>query len=235
MSVQQTTQFPQNVLTNAEQRNLSPQVITGYLVSMLQIKFSDIANHFDPTFRKPEYVWYPDDAVKQTQPKGILITTALKYSPTDANQNPAIIIARDQVQQKEPMSIGSRYQVPQTLLGGKTNTSLAATLGQQQEVNQLVGSHNIYCISSEGSACEILGIEIYHWIVSFQTVIRRDLGLDSFRVGQLGRTKKMKENDSKWITPFNCSYSYTRAIILNQEAPLLKGFTISKNINESGL
>jgi len=228
MSVQQTTQFPQNVLTNAEQRNLTPQTITGYLVSMLQIKFSDTNNHFDATFRNPAYLWYPDDPTKQTQSKGILITTALKYSPTDAGQDPAIIVARDTVQQKEQMSLGSRYQTPTTLLGGGVNTSLAATMGQHQEVNQIVGWHNIYCISSEGPACEVLGIEIYHWLVGFQTVIRRDLGLDSFRVGQLGRTKKMKENDKKWIIPFNCSYSYTRAIILSQDKPLLKGITISK-------
>lgn len=200
---------------------IDSQIITGYLLNMFRFKFADPRNHYQETLRNTEYVWRPDDMVAQTKTKGILIEAVHKYDPTGSQARPAIIISREQQELGPRMSIGDRYQVPTNLIGS-VDQNLEATLGFNQNLYAMAGAHSIYAIAREGAACEILGIELWEYLIIYSHVIRQDLGFDEFRVAPLPKIGKLDEYKENWVIPIMVTYKYQKSVIMKEESPLLK-------------
>ncbi len=207
---------------------IDSQVITSYLLNLFRYKFADPRNHYQDTLRTTEYVWRPDDMTipVQTKTKGILIDAVHKYDPTDSQQRPAIIVAREQQELGPRMSIGDRYQTPTNFVGD-VNQNLEATLGFNQHVFAMAGAHSIYAIHREGAACEILGIELWEYLIMYSHVIRQDIGFDEFRVAPLPKIGKLDEFQENWVIPIMVTYKYQKSVIMKEESPLLKRIEIS--------
>ena len=210
--------------------HITPQVITGYLLQFIRWKFSRLENIQDPMLRKEYYLWEPDDLEAQEIRSNILIATAHNYNTTNAQTRPAVIIKRQNTDLGGKMSIGERYQTPQNLLGNGHDPNFEATMGQHQQVVQISGSHSIMCIGDSGGNAEILGIELWQTFIDHIQIIRRDLGLNEFRVGPLQTAGKLKEANTSWVVPFSVTYTYQRSTLIRQEAPILKAFTVETNL-----
>jgi len=176
--------------------------------------------------RKAHYLWKPDDLLAQSINSNLLITTAHNYNTTNAQQRPAIIIKRQGTNLGERMSIGDRYQTPTNLIGNGHDPNYEATMGQHQQLMQVQGAHSVMCIGDSGANAEVMGIELWHTFIDHTQIIRRDMGLDAFRVGPLQTAGKLKEANTSWVVPFTVTYTYQRATLVRQEAPLLKAFTV---------
>ena len=208
---------------------LDTQVITGYFINLMKWKFSALRNLRQDALRKPTYLWRPDDKVdKPTTPgqtKGILITSALDYDPTDAQQRPAIAVSRNSWQLSDQQSIGNRVQIPTNLLGNGHDPNFEATMGQNQYLYLVNGSHAFYCVADQGASCEVLGFEIWETLLEYSAVIRRDLGLHSLLVSDLPKVGKLEESTDNYVIPVLITYSFHKSNILRQESPVLKSIS----------
>lgn len=214
-----------NPVSALKQIHLTPQIITGYFLRLIQNKFSDKNNQIDESLRNDTYVYHPTDGVAQTANTGILITTPYKLDIASMAKRPAVLVARASLASDPPTSIGSRWQTPTNLIGNGHHPNAEATLGQNQVLNTFSGSHVFYCIAEEAAAAEILGTELLYFFTDYERAIVSDLGLMRLRAGELNRPTKVEEYKTNWVVTFTLSYNYQRAAVLSTESPLLKYFT----------
>jgi hypothetical protein len=234
-----TTSVPNTTAPYLSRTAVTPQIITGYLIRVLQWKFSDPKNHVNDALKNANYLWSPNDTENETITTKILIETSLNFNPAQANQNPAIIVARNSL---EPIKtvIGNHYTHPSGLVGkanaksgtNATDSNNYATIGHDQYLYTFRGSHSIYAIHTTGASADILAYDVWITLIHLSKLIRRDLGLNEFQVEGIQRTGKLEENDSCWITPFLVTYSYNYSFTVHQESPLLKAFSLINNLSQ---
>lgn len=209
---------------------VSPQIITGWFVRFLQWKFSATRNINNSQLKTSDILWKPDDTLAQNYTKKILVGTVNEYDPTDAQQRPAVMVRRGGTNLAGKMSLGDRYHVPTNLLAGGTDPNIEATMGHDQQVVGIAGSHTLFCIADTGGAAEVLGIDVWTTLIDFMHVARKDLKLDEFRVGELRPVGKLKEATDAWVVPIMVNYSYQRNTVVKLESPVLKAFTVDSQL-----
>lgn len=206
---------------------MEPQLITAWLVRFFQWKFSQKDRILSQAIRNDSYLWYPDNMEIQEQRKGIFIGTSNHWSATDANQMPGIIIKRNTYQTGQRQSIGDRYHVSRNLIGDGHNPNEQATMGQRQTLVPISGTHTVYPVAETGGSAEILGIEVFGALLDWMLVARQDLGLMEYRPQGLQPVGKLREGgQSAYTAPVVINCTYQRTTVVNQESPLLKGFTV---------
>lgn len=220
MSIQQT-----NPVSALKEAHLSPQLITGYFLRLIQNKFSDKNNQLDETLRNDKYVYHAPNMVDQNASTGILITTPYKFKPQTGQKRPAILVARASLAVDPAVAIGSKWHTPTNLVGNGHNPNTEATLGQNQILNFFSGSMVFYCIAEEAAAAEILSTELLYFFTDHERPIVNDLGLTRMRVGNLARPQPVEEYKDNWVVTLTLSYNYQRAAVARTESPLLKFFT----------
>lgn len=214
-----------NPVSALKETALTPQIITGYFLRLIQNKFSDKNNQMDESLRNDSFVYHAQDNITQNAQTGILITTPYKINFQQTQKRPAILVARASLAADPPPSIGSRWQTPTNLIGNGHNPNAEATLGQNQVLNSFSGTMVFYCIGEEGAAAEILGTELLYFFTDYERAIVSDLGLMRMRTGDLSRPTKLEEYKENWVVTLTLSYNYQRAAVLRTESPLLKFFT----------
>lgn len=210
----------------------TPRIITAYLIRALIQKFSTLDNIRDPALKKGYYLYSPVTQSPQNAATGMIICTPYSYQPLRTQKRPAIIVGRESTALGPRLSMGDQYQVPTNLIGNGHNPNETATLGQNQQLLQFEGSHNIACVHTEGEACEVLSFEVFDWLAGFQSIIRRELGLHMFRLGEMGAPQKLNDNYSEnWVVQFKVGYTYQKGAILVMESPLLKAISLELDID----
>lgn len=210
---------------------IDPHIITRYLVNFCQWKFSRLENIQNPYLRREHKLWKPQDFQNRLVKSNILITTVYDYDPEDAQQRPAILIRRNATSTGRRLSLGDKYQTPGNLLGNGHDPNKLATLGQNQQLVAVQGSHSIFIVDTSGGAAEALGIEMWQTFSDYRTPIRKDLLLDTFGVEALRAVGKIREFKDTWGVPIVVTYSYQRNTLLRTESPILKAIGAEYNIN----
>lgn len=210
----------------------SPYQITKYLVNFLQNKFSDISNITDPALKTVDYVWRPDvptdTAAKSNNTPGIVITTNYGFNPQIADNRPNLVVCRGNFTKMPDMVIGSKYHTP-TFLLGQHDPNYQPTLGNNQYMHLVQGTHTIKCVHLEGAACEVLSFEVWRTLLDFFAVIRRDLGLHALEITELpAPTQSDDYKPRKWVNSITINYIYYLSNILDIESPILKAIDIEK-------
>ena len=206
--------------------SIDPRLLTGYFISFLQYMFADYRNLENPAFRKNSITWAPDDLENENLTKKILIVPAVDFNPRDAMHRPALIVSRNDFNVGMKLAMGNKFHTPASLLG-QQDPNYVATLGQNQQLVLIEGSHTILVIFKTGAASEALAIDVWHTFIDYQMVIRKDLGLSEMNIGPLQKTGRLEEYEEMWVTPIVVGYRYQRATIVRQESPILKAFSLA--------
>lgn len=222
-----------NPVSNLRMGIPSPRLLTGFILQLLQWKFSKVDYLHNVALRDPKYLWVPNDYDNQKLEKGILIDQSSRYSPQDSQQRPAVLVKQGpQTLIPQLRTIGGYRLTPSThLLGDGHDPNVVPTLGQDMLVHPISGTHTIYCIGTTGDAAEVLGTEIWFELLDRSKNIREDCSLSRLDINNLSEAAQLEESQTNWVTTIMINYIYQRNTLLSQEAPLLRGFVAEPNVH----
>ena len=200
-----------------------PLVMTGALLWILRRHFATANYIVDPDLSK--FLWTPDSTTSQ-----LMIEPVTKWhgAPTQTLQSrPAVLVKRN-TYSRIKLGIGDRH-----MSGGKPVVDNldevgdnAVDAGVKFEVI-IAGSHTVFCIGNTGAEAEAVGTEVFFELLEFTPLIRRDLGLNKFQVMEIGGLNKLEESNEHWVVPVTVTYMFNHVWELNEDAPKLKGVTLT--------
>jgi hypothetical protein len=208
---------------------VDPYVIKGYLVRFLEWKFSRKENIQNQFLRDQAYLWKPDDTVGENRTTGILIASSGEYNSEAAHQRPACIVKLGPVR-ADRISLADRVHSESNLIG-TVDPNQKATLGFETQTLHVRAGYTVFCIGETEGSAENLGLEVWHSLLDHQQVIRRDLGLIQWAVGDMQSVGKLREFKDTWATPIRIATTFNRTVILEQESKVLKAFSVEQQLS----
>lgn len=200
-----------------------PLVMTGALLWILRRHFANAAYIVDPALSKRTWSNTPEQS-------NIMIESVTQW-PGPATQTlqarPALLVKRN-TYGRVKLGIGDRHMPEGKPIVDNTNDldDNAVDAGVKFEVI-IAGSHTVFCIGNTGAEAETVGTEVFFELLEFTPLIRRDLGLNKFQVMEIGGVNKLEESKEHWVVPVTVTYMFNHVWELNEDAPKLKGFTLT--------
>ena len=190
---------------------LTPTVVTGILLRLLQAHFSSADYIMDD--KLAPLVWTDDDFLDGTGSSPIHIGPLYGYDAAHLQTRPALLVFRQQLgAQKLPM-------------GSKTVTSLDANGNYSGEkmVVPLTCTHGIRCTAKTSFAAERLGEEVFYFMLELSYAIKQDFPFSTFDAKGLTPPRMLQEESNEnfyadVIVDWKHMYGWTLAPI----APILK-------------
>jgi hypothetical protein len=195
-------------LSSLASLGMSPALMTGALVQILQQYFADARNVRNAKLRaiiEREGPWREANELN-----GIYIESIQNWRPELTQQRPAVII-KDGDWLFERMGIGNQ-------MGESFST------GEQFYGGFWNGSHTVFAIGGPGAGGETkaLGIEIAKALVHFAQLIANQLELHRFGLVKLGALASLKEAPEHYVMPIDVAYVSNENWSTQEEAPRLK-------------
>jgi hypothetical protein len=187
-------------------RNWQPWIIGGTIRGILQQHFQT-ASIEHPALN--QLVWRPATET------GILIVNEYDWTPELANKRPAIVIKRNAV------------RFTRLGLGDKQGSSKFGAVTHHTCL--WVGSHTIFCISTQPLAADILACEVQRELTEFSPQMMQPdmLHLDSAAVVELGEAVEVEEYKESYAVPVTFGWAYQQNWQLEREAPVLRQVLLS--------
>lgn len=184
-----------------------PTLITGMIREWLTIHFASrgTIEHVD----LKDHLWTAQDC------SAIAIESITQYKPNQANKNPAILIRRETTN-------FTRLGINNEMMGGMNTTA-----DYQEYAMAAVGSHTLFCKSSEPRHAETLAAEVYRELLHFGVKVRECLDLYRFAVASIGSLFEIEEERKHYAVPVVVAYAYEETWQIRPHAPRLKNITIS--------
>lgn len=183
-------------------------LITGLIRNVLM-------NHFS----SPRYVEAPDLKHllwRDTDASDIMIESVHRWNPAMSEKRPAIIVKRNDVENRR-LGVGDLRQ-------GQP----ADKYGHPHYVTCWVGSHTAFCIAPTGAQAEILGTEVQRELTEFGPVIQSSInGMLRFNVLRRSGLAKLEEARENWVVAVTIGYAYEERWIIRKQAPLLRAISLS--------
>lgn len=185
------------------------QTLTGIFRDLLSKFFSKADWIENPQLR--ELIWRSDTATR------ILVEAHYRWTPEQAKQRCAVIIKRN------------AYSAEYKGLGG--SILQGSTVDEYGDAHYQIfwsGSHTLFCIGGSGAESEILATEVQRQLTEFAPVIRRSLGLMRLRAVQIGEISRLEEAPENFVVPVTFAVAFAEQWIIKQQAPRLRGISLSK-------
>lgn len=183
-----------------------PYLLTGMFRHIMIQHFQQAGNIEDPALRG--LVWKPGETT------GILIESATRWRPELTNDRPAIIIKRNDFENRR-VGINDQYQFNPTDLEGHRH--FTAYMG---------GSHTLFCLSTEAAQAEILAAEVARELLQFGPYLRERLLLERFQLLGLGAVATIKGAQTTSGVPVTVGYVYTENWQLRAQVPMLRKISL---------
>ncbi len=190
--------------------SLLPQeyLLTGYLRNILMQHFYAPATIETPDLR--HLIWRDQDSTD------ILIESITAWTPEKTQRRPALIIKCND-QDYQPAGIG----------GDVRQGPASDILGNEHFVRLWVGSHTIFCISSDGAQAYLLATEVKRELSGFANEIAKAVDLLRFRVLKVGAIGELEESAEHFVVPLTVGYAYEERTIIRMQAPTLHAVSLS--------
>ena len=181
-------------------------IVTGVFIDIMRQHFADPALLDEAHLQN--LVWRPDDTT------GILIESVTKWVPRLTEKRPAIIVKPNSMTNVR-LGLNDQRQGPPVDAQGNKHFSTFWT-----------GSHTLFAIGNSGAQAEILASEIQRQLTGFADEIRRSIGLQQFRVLELGPISELEEAIETFTVPVTVGYAYGENWITRQQAPRIKRISL---------
>lgn len=192
-------------ITDLCNQALNPQMISGLLVQMLVSHFRDESAIFLDELKG--YVWSNDVNTNK-----IRITTLSRWDAKLANQLPAIIVARDNMQFTR-MTIGD-------------SDTISGSTGEEVFTRKVQCAYKIICLGGTPAESELLAFEVLQFITIFSPAFRRRTPIFNIEVDQLSGLVQIEEMSNKLGAFVTLHLEFPWTWGMNEQGPILKSFTL---------
>jgi hypothetical protein len=182
-----------------------PLILDGIIMQLLIAHFS--VSDYIKIEQLKKYVWKPDSDEGQDQPLVIAPNYRIRWQ--NIQSRPAIIIKRNVIQSRK-IAIDD-YVGPAEHPGDGDHY-----------IRARVGSHTIFCLSTNGSVAEMLASEVNDELTEFAPLIRRDLNFGRFEETQIGEVTQIDEHNTHFVVPVTIGYAWCHTWKLTPIAPWYK-------------
>jgi hypothetical protein len=203
---------------------LTPSIVTGTLLRLIQYHFSDPENIHDDKLK--DYVWVDDRLSGNTIESPITIRYGYHVDARAIQQRPSILIRRG------PMS---HQKLP---LRGKAINHMEKNGNYRGEdyLAPLNAHHLITCVAKGAFAADRLAEEVFFRLLEFAPSIRKDLCINEFEVMRMASPQRIDEDNENYRVDIQCDWTYVHSWTLVPIAPILKKVqvrdTVSQNIDD---
>lgn len=162
------------------------------------------------------YIWTSNPETSK-----IKIQSVYSYDARDIDRKPAVYIKRNKWQtQRTAIGDGGTPQVTRGPDG-----KITAIHGRKY-TRAIIGSHTLFCIAKTAQAAELLGTEVFDYMMSFAPVMQEDLRLHRLEVTDIEGVAQLEENTELFVVPVVIAYILYRTWRLEAIAPWLKSLGI---------
>jgi len=185
-----------------------PVTMTGLFVQLMRQHFANPQSIENDAFRSRAWS-------KLACESGISILDSSVWDPAGAGKQPEIVVKRNKY---TPIKLGIGD------LAGIT------TEGHKRYSVAMQGSHTLFATAKAGPEAEILGAEVYMFLLSMQQVIREKFSLLKFALVDVGEISILQEASNVYAVPITVAYAWEESWVLYEHAPILKRITLSSLI-----
>ncbi len=220
-------QVQANLDNRTSQSPMSAADMTGYFIDLLIQKHSSPRNVFDPGLREGYPIWkaaVEDPPGEQRNDTEINILRGGEFDPRSADLRPALIVRRGPVRPTDTRVMSDKQGQIGGLIGTVEDPNQQPTMGHEQYSSLIEGSHIIKIYGQSADFTDRLAYEIWRYLLAFQQIIRKDLGLDQFRLGELPELRP--EKDKEVTTHYSCELAVGwrkwESTLMVERSPILK-------------
>ena len=168
--------------------NVTPLDFTALLLTLLQDYFSQSTNILHESISGRIFTG--------TDATNILIESAGRFTPTKAERRPAILISQ-----------GPWKVRPHTIGAG---TDFSKDANENYNYYRIIdGSHIITCIAKSVGETEILGSEVFKFLLMAEPIIVSQLPINTFFVAEMSQAQPVKESRDHFLLKIAVSYSFS--------------------------
>lgn len=198
---------------------ITPFILTGILVRLLQYHFSDPNNIVRESLHYLR--WYRECADGIVDDSGtalqrLYIDVGYQLNLANAEQRPGIFVKREPVTTR-------RISIEQ---GDSVTTHIKSRIGSfQGKIFQkiLEGAFSLICIGTSGAEADLLGEEVFDRMLYFAPKIEEDIRIGMFTVKSLSEVQELTNGAKKaYYTVVRLEWASHRRWTLVAEAPILK-------------
>lgn len=214
--------------------------MTGYFISLLIQKHSSAANSFDPGLLANYPIWRPaveDPPSEQALPTDINILRGGEFDPSKTDLRPSLIVRRGPVRPSETRVMSDKQAQIGGLIGTVSDPNQKPTMGQEQYSHLIEGSTIVKLYGQTAEFTDRLAYDTWRYLLAYTQIIRRDLGLDKFILGELPELvpEKDKEVTTHYSTEIALGWRMWVSTLMIERAPILKTFVTEVPSNSGGL
>jgi hypothetical protein len=143
------------------------------------------------------------------------------FHPEDIGRRPSIIFADTDIDIRTN-TIGARVD------GARVD-------GISRFMYQVLAGNTIYCIHSRRQSSRLLAWEVFCFLGANHESMRRSFKLDRLRVGGVGKSGPLEENQESWVTPVGLKYIWSQTFVQRELAPLTKRINFTSQDDVFGI
>ena len=198
---------------------ITPFILTGIIVRLLQYHFSDPNNivreslHYLRWYRDCEESIVDDNGYKLHR---LHVDVSYQLDLARAEQRPGIFVKRENVKTRR---IGVEK-------GDSVTTHIKERIGSfQGKIHQkiLTGNFSIICLADSGAEADLLGEEVFDRMLFFAPLIEDDIRIGQLQVESLSDVKENNSGANKsYYTVVRLNWATHRRWAIVAESPILK-------------
>lgn len=200
---------------------ITPFVLTGILIRLLQYHFSDERNIITDSLRR--YRWKQDCNESIVGPDGTAlggmhVGPSYELTLSQVQPRPALYVKRETLAVARISAIKGDQALPSI----KTKTGVYQGAEFQK---QLSGRYSIICVGSSGAEADLLGEEVFLRMLYFAPIIREDIRIGLFTVEGLSEVKELTEisdGNKAFYTVVSLFWAHVTRWAAVPETPVLK-------------
>lgn len=199
---------------------ITPFILTGILVRLLQYHFSDPNNIARESLQYLRWRRRCNEAIVNDEEQALSnlhIGVSYQMDLASASQRPAIFVKREPVETR---------RVSQEK-GDAVTTHMSSDLGVLQGKKYqkiLEGAFSLVCLGNSGAEAELLGEEVFDRMLYFAPKIEDDIRIGQLTVKRLGAVQQVKAKEPRtgFYTNVRIQWAAHRRWILAAQTPVLK-------------
>lgn len=199
-------------------------VMTGVVTRLLQEHFANVNNliytdKFDGRTGVEEMIWSKDRTLTKIQ-----IDPVWLYNAEDIQRRPAIYVKRN-TWTTQRLGIADGY----TINASKTASGEIGRVRGEYKSRAVLGSHTIFAVGRTGAEAELIGSEVFDFLLSFSPILRSDLSLHRMEVTEIGPVSMLDESSEHFVVPVTLAYAAMWAWRLEMISPWLQKLSIDSS------